>query len=81
MRSLLWLALSMLITACSPPQTAQEPPPAVETGSQSPAEFGICYDANGCSTGTESWYSVTRSQCRSVKGSSWKGPVSGCVNF
>lgn len=82
MRTLLWLVLFALLSGCSQPQqSSPQRPPEDSSGKPESAEFGICYDARGCSTGNESWYSVTQTQCAATGARSWKGTLSGCVNF
>ncbi len=49
-----------------------------ETGEETAAEFGICYDRIGCPAGAETSYSVTKNQCDASGGKSWKGGTSGC---
>jgi hypothetical protein len=44
-------------------------------------EFGICYDAPGCPSGSEIDWSCERSACQAAGGKSWKGSQSSCVNL
>lgn len=79
MRTPLVLSLMLLSLGCVSQDSDRAKTPAA--AQESNPQWGICYDTQGCRTGSETWFDVSQSQCRIERGSSWQGRDDSCVNF